>query len=63
MIAQFTEPIECAYRDILRELKKKRPDLASLSKRYQQIQARDTHYEDVGKALLTASPGATTSVS
>ena len=29
----------------------------------QQIQARDTHYEDVGKALLTASPGATTSVS
>jgi len=27
----------------------------------QQIQARDTHYEDVGKALLTASPGATTS--
>ena len=29
----------------------------------QQIQARDTHYEDVGKALLTASPGATTSAS
>ncbi|MFL6825703.1 MAG: acyl-CoA dehydrogenase family protein [Bradyrhizobium sp.] len=29
----------------------------------QQIQARDTHYEDVGKALLTATPGATTSAS
>jgi alkylation response protein AidB-like acyl-CoA dehydrogenase len=29
----------------------------------QQIQARDTHYEDVGKALLTAGRGATTSMS
>jgi len=29
----------------------------------QQIQARDTHYEDVGKALLTATPGAPTSAS
>jgi alkylation response protein AidB-like acyl-CoA dehydrogenase len=27
----------------------------------QQIQARDTHYEDVGKAILTAGPGATNS--
>jgi len=27
----------------------------------QQIQARDTHYEDVGKAILTAGPGATRS--
>ncbi len=29
----------------------------------QQIQARDTHYEDVGKALLAAGPGATRSAS
>jgi indole-3-acetate monooxygenase len=27
----------------------------------QQIQARDTHYEDVGKAILTARPGTTSS--
>jgi hypothetical protein len=26
----------------------------------QQVQARDTHYEDVGKALLAADPGAST---
>jgi hypothetical protein len=25
----------------------------------QQIQARDTHYEDVGKMILAADPGAT----
>jgi hypothetical protein len=24
----------------------------------QQLQARDTHYEDVGKAILSAGPGA-----
>jgi hypothetical protein len=24
----------------------------------QQVQARDTHYEDVGKAILSADPGA-----
>src|SRR5438309_1847199 len=41
VVGQFTEPVESAYRDILRELKKKRPDLTVLSKQYQQIQARD----------------------
>src|SRR5437868_1201963 len=41
MVAQFTEPVEAEYREILRELKKKRADLAGLSKRYQHIQARD----------------------
>src|SRR5260370_19250627 len=33
MVGQFTEPVETAYREILRELKKKRPDLAALSQR------------------------------
>jgi hypothetical protein len=27
----------------------------------QQIQARDTHYEDVGKMILTADPGTSAS--
>jgi hypothetical protein len=58
VIVQFTEPVESAYREILRELKRKRPDLAILSKRYQQIQARDYFRSELGKqvraALVTA---------
>jgi DNA-binding transcriptional regulator PaaX len=60
VIAQFTEPVEAAYREILREIKKKRPDLASLSKQYQQIQARDYFRCDFGKkvrAALVAAQG------
>jgi hypothetical protein len=58
MIAQFSEPVESAYRDILRDLKKKRRDLISLSKRYQQILTRDYFRSELGKkvraALVTA---------
>ena len=54
VIAQFTEPVESAYRDILRELKKKRPDLTLLSKRYQQIQARDYFRSELGTKVRTA---------
>jgi hypothetical protein len=54
VIAQFTEPVESAYRDILRELKKKRPDLSLLSKRYQQIQARDYFRSELGTKVRTA---------
>jgi hypothetical protein len=58
MAARFNEPVEAEYRAILRDLKKKRPDLAWLSKRYQQIQARDYFHLELGKkvraALVTA---------
>ena len=60
MTARFNEPVEAEYRAILRELKKKRPDLASLSKRYQQIQARDYFHLEPGKkvrAALVAAQG------
>jgi hypothetical protein len=60
MIARFTEPVEEEYREILRELKKKRHDLPLLSKRYQQIQARDYFRTDLGKkvrAALVAAQG------
>src|SRR5438477_9682006 len=54
MVAQFTEPVEAEYREILRELKKKRADLAALSKRYQQIQARDYFRSDLGQKARAA---------
>jgi hypothetical protein len=60
MTARFHEPVEAEYRAILRDLKKKRPDLASLSKRYQQIQARDYFHLELGKkvrAALVAAQG------
>lgn len=38
---QFVEPVETEYREILTALKKKTPDLPTLSKRFQQAQARD----------------------
>jgi hypothetical protein len=60
MVAQLIEPVEAEYREILRELKKKRADLAALSKRYQQIQARDYFRCDLGqkvRAALVAAQG------
>jgi hypothetical protein len=60
MTARFNEPVEAEYRAILRDLKKKRPDLASLSKRYQQVQARDYFHLELGKkvrAALVAAQG------
>jgi len=41
LIDQFEEPVNEAYQEILSALKRKRPDLAELSKQFQQIQAKD----------------------
>lgn len=54
MIARFNDPVEAEYREILRELKKRRPDLVSLSKRYQQIQVRDYFHLELGKKVRAA---------
>ena len=54
MRERFNEPVEAEYQGILRELKKRRPDLVSLSKRYQQIQVRDYFHLEVGKKVRAA---------
>jgi hypothetical protein len=54
MIARFNEPVEAEYREILRGLKRRRPDLVSLSKRYQQILVRDYFHLDLGKKVRAA---------
>src|SRR5574337_1302179 len=41
LIQQFTEQTEKAYRAILAALKKKDPDVAALSRQFQQAQAKD----------------------
>lgn len=48
---QFIEPVEAEYREILAALRKKGRDLPTLSKRFQQIQARDYFASPLGKQV------------
>ncbi|HZL91410.1 MAG TPA: Chromate resistance protein ChrB [Pirellulaceae bacterium] len=41
---QFEAPVRAAYGEILAALKRRNPDLAALSKRYQQVQVQD-HFQ------------------
>lgn len=58
---QFTEPVESEYREIMAALRKKRPDLAALSQRFQEAQARDYFASELGRQtrdkLLAAGGG------
>jgi hypothetical protein len=48
---QFDAPIRKAYNDILIALKSKKSDLAALSKRYQQVRAKDYFHSPVGEKV------------
>lgn len=48
---QFIEPVEVEYREILAALKKKGRDLPTLSKRFQQTQARDYFASSLGQQV------------
>jgi hypothetical protein len=48
---QFIEPVETEYREILAALKKKDRDLPTLSKRFQQTQARDYFVSPLGQQV------------
>lgn len=58
---QFLEPVEAEYRQILAALQKKDCDLASLSKRFLDTQARDYFVSELGRQtrdkLLAAGGG------
>jgi hypothetical protein len=58
---QFLEPVEAEYREILAALKKKGRDLEALSKRFQEVQARDHFASELGRQtrekLLAAGAG------
>jgi hypothetical protein len=58
---RFLEPVEAEYRAILAALKKRKPDLAALSKRFQDAQARDHFGSELGRQtrarLLAAGRG------
>jgi hypothetical protein len=48
---RFEEPVRAAYEDILKLLKRKKPDLAALSKVYQQVKERDYFQCDLGEKV------------
>jgi Protein ChrB, N-terminal len=58
LIEAFQAPVEAAYREILACLKKRKPDLAALSRRYQHVLAHDYFRcelaQQVRKSLLAA---------
>jgi hypothetical protein len=58
---QFAKPVEAEYREILAALKKKGRDLAALSKRFQEVHAKDYFASDLGRQtrekLLAAGGG------
>lgn len=61
LVKQFDSQVEESYRGILAALKGKQPDLAALSRQYQQAIAQDYFHSQLGKkvkaALLAASGG------
>lgn len=54
LIRRFTAQVEGLYRKLLVELKRTKPDLASISRRYQQIQAQDYFQSELGQRVFNA---------
>jgi len=51
LISKFGEQIDQEYRLLQKELKKKHPDLAKLSRQYQQVATRDYFGSPLGKTV------------
>jgi hypothetical protein len=54
LVKQFESETETAYREILKLLKRKQPDLAALSRRYQEVLSRDHFHSKLGKQVRVA---------
>jgi len=54
LVRQFEADVETTYREILKSLKQKRPDLAALGRKYQQAQTRDYFHSELGKTVRDA---------
>lgn len=54
LVQRFQAAAEASYQEILAELKRKKPDLAGLSKRFQQAQAQDYFHCELGKRVREA---------
>lgn len=49
LINQFMEQVDSSYKELLKKINKKNPDLAELSREYQQIAGRDYFNSALGK--------------
>jgi hypothetical protein len=50
----FSAAVDEAYQDILTQLRRKKPDLAALGRRYQQIQTKDYFRSTLGEKVRNA---------
>lgn len=48
LVREFAGKVEAAYKDILAQLHKKRPDLAGLARKYQQVSSQDHFQSKLG---------------
>ena len=51
LIARFAAAVVDSYRKLLAELKRKHPDLAAISRRYQQVRAQDYFNSQLGQRV------------
>lgn len=62
LIRQFTDQVESEYQKILSQLRRRKADLAALSRRYEQVQMTDYFQSSLGRqvrqALMAARNGA-----
>lgn len=54
LIRRFRAQVEAPYRELLTALKRKRADIAALSRQYHQIHSRDHFRSDIGKQVFQA---------
>jgi hypothetical protein len=54
LIRQFTEPLDTGYAEILKATKRKDANLAELSRRFQELQARDYFHSKLGRDVRQA---------
>ncbi|MGH8128651.1 MAG: Chromate resistance protein ChrB [Gammaproteobacteria bacterium] len=52
LMERFDAQVEAPYRKILTELKRKKADLAVLSRRYQQVRAQDYFHSELGRRVF-----------
>ena len=51
LIQQFVNQVDALYKDILKELQRKNPDLVALSRQYQLANAQDYFQSELGKKV------------
>ena len=51
LVHQFMEQVDSSYKELLKKINKKNPDLAEISREYQQIAGRDYFNSEPGKQV------------